>query len=114
MSMKSIHEAVQKELELQQLLNNAIRQKEIELRQLHKLLLNALYLVNRLLDSDTETTEAGESAKFSGPEPTQPIETANLAAEPEATKTMGTSQANIGVSEIEQNRISGRPPRDIP
>lgn len=111
--MKSIHEAVQKELELQQLLNNAIRQKEIELRQLHKLLLNALYLVNRLLDADTETTEAGELAKFSGPEPTQPIETANL-AEPEATKTMGTSQANLGVSEIEQNRISGRPPRDIP
>lgn len=113
--MKSIHEAVQKELELQQLLNNAVKQKELELRQLQKLLLNALYLVNRLLDADTETSEAGEAPEeFAGTEAAQPLEPANATAEREPTKTADSSQANIGGSEGAQRLISGSPPRDIP
>jgi hypothetical protein len=114
MSMKSIHEAVQKEIELQQLLNHAVQQKEIELRQLQKLLLNALYLVNRLLDADTETTEAGEAPEeFIGPEPAQPPESANLDAQPAAARTTNASQQSIA-KEIESKAISGSPPRDIP
>lgn len=48
--MKNIHEAIRRELELQQMLNGAIREKELGLRQLKGILLHALNLVSGLLD----------------------------------------------------------------
>jgi hypothetical protein len=54
--MKNIHEAVQKELELQRMLNGAIREKELGLRQLKGILFHALNLVNGLLNETPAET----------------------------------------------------------
>jgi len=54
--MKNIHEAIRKELELQQMLNGAIREKELGLRQLKGILLHALNLVDGLLDETPSET----------------------------------------------------------
>lgn len=68
--MKAIHDAVQKELELHQILKDAIREKEVGLRELQKVLLSALYIVNQLLDeqpagavSAKEVTAGAESSE---------------------------------------------------
>ena len=51
--MKSIHEVVrQKELELQQAVEAAVRAKELELLRLRKTLQDAVILTDRLLETE--------------------------------------------------------------
>ena len=57
--MKSIQETVRrKELEILKSVEEVLQQKELELRQLQKTLVEALRLVNRLLESENPETEA--------------------------------------------------------
>ncbi len=57
--MKSIQETVRKkELEILKSVEEALQQKELELRQLQKTLVEALRLVNRLLESENPEAEA--------------------------------------------------------
>jgi len=56
--MKSIQEVIrQKELELQQALEDAVRVKELELVRLRKTLQEALSTIDHLLETETEATE---------------------------------------------------------
>ncbi len=57
--MKSIQETVRKkELEILKSVEEVLQQKELELRQLQKTLVEALRLVNRLLEADSPEAEA--------------------------------------------------------
>lgn len=57
--MKSIQDVVRtKELEILRVVEDALQQKETELRQLQKSLLEALRVVNRLLETDNTAVEA--------------------------------------------------------
>ena len=77
--MRSIQEAVRmKELEILKSVEEALQQKELELRQLQKTLVEALRLVNNLLESDNGEAEAvlAEASKRS---PVQPVAAARPA-----------------------------------
>jgi hypothetical protein len=104
--MKAIHEAVQKELELQQMLKGAIREKEVGLRELQKMLLSALYIVNRLLDEKPPEAVAGTGTTL---EP----EHADPPAERDAAPA-GISQIPVGPLESVEAPISDSSPRDLP
>ena len=59
--MKSIQQAVtQKTIELQQMLDDSVKEKEGQLRELQKTLARAQQLLAQLLESEA-TTEIGES-----------------------------------------------------
>ncbi len=97
--MKNIQEAVRKELELQQMLNGAIREKEVGLRQLQKILLHALNLVNGLLDEGPEAAQSLPQDASPGESP-----------EPQAAATTEAAPPNRAAeSEIEHDSA-----RDIP
>ncbi len=70
--MKSIQETVRKkELEILKSVEEALQQKELELRQLQKTLVEALRLVNRLLESENPEAEAvlADASKRFTPQP---------------------------------------------
>jgi len=103
--MKHIHEAVRKELELQQMLNGAIRQKELGLRQLKGILIDALNLVNGLLDEPP----AEAISPFAENESSE----AESVLEQE-TETEGSSnEKNTGKAE-QKDPGSETPARDLP
>lgn len=74
--MKSIQEAMRaKELEVMKVVEDALQQKELELRQVQRNLLEALRLVNGLLESDNSAVdaalaEATSATKRLAPQPT--------------------------------------------
>ncbi len=79
--MKSIQETVRKkELEILKSVEEALQQKELELRQLQKTLVEALRLVNRLLESDNPEVEAvlADAKRFTP----QPVAAAATPAKP--------------------------------
>lgn len=58
-AMKNIQEVVHsKELEILKAVEESVRQQEVQLRQLQKGLLEALQVVNRLLETDNAAVEA--------------------------------------------------------
>ncbi len=105
--MKAIHEAVQKELELQQMLKHAIREKELGLRELQKMLLSALYIVNQLLD------EKPEQAPAAYEETVEPELCEQTSANSDAAPTC-SSQGPTNPPESGDGPISGPSPRDLP
>jgi hypothetical protein len=108
--MKIIREAVLKEIELQQMLNDAVLEKEAELRELQKVLLRALYLVNRVLDQMPEERAvlvAGKGASLE-PEPAE-VEPAEAEVAPAVP-----SPCSIGPLEGTEGPIGDSSPRDLP
>ncbi len=105
--MKAIHEVVQKELELQKMLKDAVREKELGLRELQKLLLSALYIVNKLLDENPAEIVAGQREMVE-PEPCQDT-TMDLDAAPGGI-------ARVAISPLESGEapVSDSFPRDLP
>jgi len=103
-NMKNIHEVVRKELELQQMSNGAIREKELGLRQLKGILLHALNLVNGLLDE----TPAQTIPPFSENESSEPERVLEQEAE-----TEGSSQVDIRKRE-KKDLGSENPHKDLP
>ncbi len=105
--MKAIHEAVQKELELQQMLKQAIREKELGLRELQKMLLSALYIVNQLLDEKPEQATAAHE------ETVEPELCEQTLANSDAALTW-SSQEPTSPPESGGRPLSESSPRDIP
>ncbi len=73
--MKGIQDVVRtKELEILRAVEDALQQKDAELRQLQKGLLEALWVVNRLLEADNTAVEAAlADANAPGKKLTAPV-----------------------------------------
>ncbi len=105
--MKAIHDAVQKELELHQILKDAIREKEVGLRELQKVLLSALYIVNQLLDEQPAgAVSAQEEAAEAGISGSMPLE-----AHVGATRA---SRHDVGHRDSAEVPNTDTSPRDLP
>jgi hypothetical protein len=110
LTVKVIHEAVQKELAIQQMLSDAVREKEVGLRELQKVLLRALYLVNRLLDE----IPVEAAARVAGNDASLELEPAEVnPAEGEVAPAV-PSGFNIGPLESVEAPIGDSSPRDLP
>ncbi len=105
--MKAIHDAVQKELELHQILKDAIREKEVGLRELQKVLLSALYIVNQLLDEQPAGAVAAQPA---GAEP-ESSESTPPRPHVGATRAARHDLGQRGIAEVPNTDTS---PRDLP
>jgi len=101
--MKNIHEAIRRELELQQMLNGAIREKELGLLQLKGILLHALNLVSGLLDEPRDAHSPAAQV-----EPGEPEGTVEPQTGPEKD-----SQETVR-SDEKENHQSHDLPRDLP